>query len=210
MGVLKIIECKGYTKEEAFAGLNFDPNNEIIPGVNATQAWNKAGKPIVGSVAFKRFITEELEKKTKNKPGYGIHIVLDPPVKDTRMRPYTIINNKTIGTRDWKFIYQIREDILDVNWLAEPVYNDEGELVPGTEEEMEISVAQPGPVVEICESKSEAFAKMKELITQTHKCYSIVPIKVPNIAPIAAFGLYTPSTGAKEGTFIACGINAED
>ena len=65
MGVLKIIECKGYTKEEAFAGLNFDPNNEIIPGVNATQAWNKAGRPIVGSVAFKRFITEELEKKVE-------------------------------------------------------------------------------------------------------------------------------------------------
>ena len=72
---------------------------------------------------------------------------------------------------------------------------------------MEISVTEPGLVVEVCDSKAEALDKMKKLITTTHKCYSILPVKVPNIAPIAAFGLYTPSSGAKEGTFIACGIN---
>ena len=75
---------------------------------------------------------------------------------------------------------------------------------------MEISVIEPGLIVEMCNSKAEALDKMKKLITATHKCYSILPIKVPDIAPIAAFGLYTPSSGAKEGTFIACGINAED
>ena len=34
-------------------------------------------------------------------------------------------------------------------------------------------------------------------------------MKIPDIAPIAAFGIYTPSSGAKEGTFIACGINSD-
>ena len=54
MSILKIVECKGYTKEEAFANLRFDPNSPIIPGTNATQAWNRAGKPIPGSLDFKR------------------------------------------------------------------------------------------------------------------------------------------------------------
>lgn len=210
MGVLKIVECQGFTKDEAFKKLNFDPNSPVIPGTNATQAWNKAGHPNVNTLEFKRFITQQLEEKTKNEPGYGIHIVLDPPTRDIRRRPYTVINNKTVGTREWRFVYQIREDVLDVHWLADPVFNEDGELVPGSEEEMEISVVEPGKVVEVCNSKAEAFEKMKKLITATHKSYSILPIKVPNIAPIAAFGIYTPSSGAKEGTFIACGIDKEE
>ena len=210
MSILKIVECKGYTKEEAFANLRFDPNSPIIPGTNATQAWNRAGKPIPGSLDFKRFVTQQLEEKTKSKPGFGIHIVLDPPIKDVRRRPYTVINNKATGTREWKFVYEIREDILDVNWLANPSIDEDGNMTQVGEDVMEISVVEPGLVVEVCESKSEALEKMKELITQTHKCYSILPIKVPDIAPIAAFGIYTPSSGSKEGTFIACGINKED
>ena len=209
MGLLKIVECKGFTKDEAFANLGFDPNSPVIPGTNATQAWNKAGRPIVGSLDFKRFITQQLEEKTKNEPGFGIHIVLDPPVKDIRRRPYTVINNKATGTREWRFVYQIREDVLDVNWLAEPIIDENGNLVQAGEEVMEISVTEPGLVVEVCDSKAEALEKMKQLITATHKCYSIIPVKVPDIAPIAAFGIYTPSSGAKEGIFVACGINKE-
>ena len=75
---------------------------------------------------------------------------------------------------------------------------------------MEISVVEQCKIVEVCESKADAFKKVKDLITATHKCYSIIPIKVPDIAPIAAFGIYTPSSNAKEGTFIACGINKEE
>lgn len=207
--VLKMIECRGFTKDEAFKDLNFDPNNPVIPGVNATQAWNKAGSPIPGTVDFKRFITLQLEEKTKYKPGYGIHIVLSPPVRDIRRRPYSIINNKTAGTREWTFKYYIREDMLDVTWLDDYEQNEDGEIVQADTESMEITVTQPGPVVEICDSKAEALRKMKDLITATHKCYSILPVKVPNITPVAAFGLYTPSNGAKEGIFLACGINKE-
>ena len=47
---------KPHSKEEAFANLDFDPNSPVIPGTNATQAWNKAGKPIPGTLDFKRFI----------------------------------------------------------------------------------------------------------------------------------------------------------
>lgn len=206
MSNLKIVECKGFTKDEAFAKLRFDPNSAVIPGVNATQAWNKAGRPNVNSVDFKRFVVQQLEEKTKNVPGYGIHVVIEPPIKDIRRRPYTVVNNKATGTREWKIVYQIRQDELDINYLTEPVYDEYGELTEESIESMEISVIKQGLVVDVCESKAQALAKMKELITATHKCYSIIPIKIPDIAPIAAFGFYTPSSNAKEGLFIACGF----
>ncbi len=201
----KIVECQGFTKDEAFADLNFDPNNPAISGTNATQAWNKAGRPIVGTLDFKRFAIQQLEEKTKSLPGYGIHIVLDPPSKDVRKRPYTIINNKAVGTRKWKFQYAIREDILDIAKFNTPVYDEYGE-VSGTEEQTGVSVVKPGIIVEICDSKAKAFEKAKQLTSKTHKCYSIMAIKVPDIAPIAAYCIYTPSASAKKGTFVACGI----
>ena len=154
MNQLKIVECKGFTKEEAFAKLNFDPNNTLIPGTNATQAWKKAGSPIVGTQDFKRFVTQQLQEKTKSQPGYGIHIVLDPPLKDIRLRPYTIVNNKATSTRDWKFVYWIREDILDVSSLKEQITDEYGDDA-GTTENLVISVIEPGNIVEIAAAINE-------------------------------------------------------
>ena len=197
---LKIIECTAYTKEAAFANLKFNPDSPVVPGSNATQAWGKVGKPNVNTLAFKRFIVEQLEEKTKNEPGYGIYVVIDPPVRDIRKRPYTVVNCKATATREWKFVYHIREDKLDINYLKEPIYDEYGELTDESEESMEISILEPGLIVATCESKAEALVKMKELITETHKCYSILPAKVPDITPVAAFGFYTPSSKAKKGT----------
>lgn len=193
-----IKECSGYTKEEAFAGLRFDPNSPLIKGANATQAWNLAGRPTVGTVKFKRFVVEQLGYKTKFEPGYGIHIVIDSSNEDKRKRPYTVINNKTVGTREWKFKYQIREDAIICENIEGEDYSD-----------VSITVADRGMVVTECDSKAEALEIAKQLTTKTHKDYSIVAIKVPDKSPISAFVLYTPSKNAKIGTFIACGINGE-
>lgn len=194
-----IKECQGYTKEEAFASLRFNPNSPLIKGANATQAWNLAGKPTIGTTKFKQFVVEQLADKTKFAPGYGIHIVMDSNVEDKRKRPYSVINNKTIGTREWKFKYQIREDLINFDTIE---YDD------GCED-INITVAERGMVVEECDSKAEALEIAKRLTTQNHKNYSIVAIKVPDKSPISAFVLYTPSKNAKVGTFIACGINSE-
>lgn len=209
MTELKIVECKGFTKEEAFQHLNFNPDSPVIPGTNATQAWNKAGRPNVNTNAFKRFVVEQLDEKTKNTPGFGIYIVIDPPVKDIRRRPYTVVNCKVTSTRDWKIVYQIREDKLDINYFSEPVCDDKGEVTEESIESMEISITDPGVVVETCESKAKALERMKELITSTHKCYSVLAVKVPNVTPVSAFGFYTPSSNAKQGTYIACGFDRE-
>ncbi|MDO4465526.1 MAG: hypothetical protein Q4C49_00750 [Bacillota bacterium] len=207
--VIKIVECSGYTKDEAFKDLQFNPNDTIVPGANATQAWNKAGRPIPGTQEFMRFVTQQLEEKTKNKPGYGIHIALDTAIPDKRRRPYTIVNNKTEGTREWDLVYFVREDELSVESLPEftPDYDGEMEV---TGESVTINVAKPGLIVAQCDSKAAALSKVKELTTETHKNYSILAVKVPDIAPIAAFCIYTPSKSAKMGTYIAVGINAEN
>ena len=39
MEILQIKECIGYTKDDAFKYLNFDPNHPLIKGTNCTQAW---------------------------------------------------------------------------------------------------------------------------------------------------------------------------
>ena len=193
-----IKECQGYTKDEAFASLKFNPNSPIIKGANATQAWNLAGRPMVGTTRFKQFVVEQLADKTKFAPGYGIHIVMDSNVEDKRKRPYSVINNKTIGTREWKFKYQIREDLINFDIIESDGYED-----------VNITIAERGMVIEECDSKAEALEIAKRLTTQNHKNYSIVAIKVPDKSPISAFVLYTPSKNARVGTFIACGINSE-
>lgn len=193
-----IKECQGYTKDEAFASLKFNPNSPLIKGANATQAWNLAGRPMVGTTRFKQFVVEQLADKTKFAPGYGIHIVMDSNVEDKRKRPYSVINNKTIGTREWKFKYQIREDIINFDIIESDGYED-----------VNITIAERGMVIEECDSKAEALEIAKRLTTQNHKNYSIVAIKVPDKSPISAFVLYTPSKNARVGTFIACGINSE-
>lgn len=123
---------------------------------------------------------------------------MDSNVEDKRKRPYSVINNKTIGTREWKFKYQIREDLINFDVIESEGYED-----------VSITVAERGMVVEECDSKAEALEIAKRLTTQNHKNYSIVAIKVPDKSPISAFVLYTPSKNARVGTFIACGINSE-
>ena len=203
---LKIIECKGYTKEEAFAELDFDPNHPAIPGCNATQAWNKAGKPIPGTLDFKRFVIQQLAEKTKSVPGLGIHIVIESPIKDTKKRPYTVINKKTEGVRDWHYSYFIQEAELSVNELPTLETDIDGNVIQG-EKEIDITILNRGAVVDITDNKADALQRVKELTTQTHKDYAILVVQTPDISPIAGYSIYTPSAGTKKGTWIAAGYN---
>lgn len=209
METLKIIECKGFSKEEAFADLHFIPDLAAIKGCNCTQAWIKAGKPVPGSSLFKRFAIQQLTEKTKNTEGLGLYIVLEQPIIDTRKRPYTIINNVAKGTRTWTFKYQVREDEIVVDKVPNVVEDDDGELVK-TGYTQEISIAKVGLVIGEYDSKQDAINAAKELTILKHKNYSIIPIKVPDLIPVAAYSLYTPAAGTKMGTFIAFGYNKID
>ena len=206
MDKLKIVECHGYTREEAFKDLNFDPACAAIRGNNATQAWIKYGKPIPGTLEFKRFVSQQLMEKTKCVPGLGLHIVLEQPVQDTRKRPYMLVNMIGKGTREWILKYEVREDDIIVDSLPSKSVDFDGTLVDG-EEVPDISIAHVGPVIAVCDSKALAIAEAKRLTTLKRRNYSVIPVKVPDKTPISAFTLYTPASNTKEGIFIAFGID---
>lgn len=208
MDQLKIIECHGYTRDEAFKDLHFDPACAAIRGNNATQAWFKYGKPIPGTIDFRRFASQQLLEKTKCVPGLGLHLVLEQPIQDTRKRPYTLVNMIGKGTREWILKYQIREDDIVVDSIPYKSVDYNGSLIDG-EEVPNINIAKIGPVIAECESKADAIIEAKRLTTLTHKNYSIIPIKVPDKTPISAFTLYTPASNTKEGIYIAFGIDRE-
>lgn len=206
--ILKIKECSGFTKEEAFKNLKFNPDCSIVKGCNSTQAWIKSGKPFPGTTEFKRFASQQLMEKTKLQPGYGLYIVLENPIADIRKRPYTIINNKTETTREWSFVYFIREDELELSSFPTKTIDEYGDEIEGADE-IDVSIVKMGRIVDQCDSKAEAIQRMKELTSKNHKDYSALAVKVPDINPIAAYSVYTPGANTKEGKFIAFGIDAE-
>lgn len=208
MDILKIKECKGFTKEEAFKNLKFNPDCSFVKGANATQAWIKYGQPFPGTKDFKIFASQQLAEKTRMQPGYGLYIVLESPVLDTRKKPYTIINNKTQTTREWTFVYLIREDELELTNLPTNELDQYGDEIEDASE-IDVSIVKMGNIVGQCESKSKAIQLMKELTSKNHKDYSALAVKVPNINPIAAYSIYTPGANTKEGKFVAFGIDAE-
>lgn len=205
---LKIVECKGFTKEQAFSTLDFSPNRISVRGSNATQAWNKAGNPIPGTYAFKQFAIQQLEEKTHNEPGTGLYIVIDSPVCDIRKRPYNVINVVTEGTRTWKIKYQVRGDKLIKDNLPTTTTDEAGEVVADSTT-VNVSIAEIGTVYAEYDTKAEALYAAKELTTKFRRDFTIIPVKVPDIAPVAAYCVYTPSAGTKEGTFIAFGYNKD-
>jgi len=208
---LIIKECTGFTKEEAFKNLPFNPALDAIPGCNITQAWTKQGKPIPGTKEFTRFVLEQLEEKTKNIPGLGVYLTLDPSKDNTRKKPYSIINNKTIGCRQWVYVYYIQEvtdyTIDSVNDLD---IDENGDEIEG-ENKLNIVVKEySDSFVGKYYSKAEAVAAVKELTTVTHKTYALRVLKEPDINPVAAYCVYRPSKGAKTGTWIAAGFEDTD
>ena len=189
MDELKIVECHGYTRDEAFKDLRFDPACSAIRGNNATQAWVKYGKPIPGTLEFRRFVSQQL-------------------MEDTRKRPYTLVNMIGKGTREWILKYQIREDEIVINSIPSKGVDYDGELID-EEEIPDVSIAKIGPVIEECDSKAEAIMEAKRLTALTHRNYSIIPIKVPDKTPVSAFTLYTPASRTKEGVYVAFGFDRE-
>lgn len=194
--ILKIEECHGYTKEEAFANLQFNPVSELVRGGNCTQSWCAEGKPTPGTKSFQNFAMRQLESKTKMKPGYGLYITIESGVADNRKRPYTVYTPKVETARHWSTImYMVMEATMEVE---EP---EEGEEVP------KVNVVDRGKVMCLCATLNDAKNKMRDLTAANHKDYVALAVKVPDICPESAYCIYTPSINAKPGTYIAFGIN---
>lgn len=200
MAALKIKECIGFNKDEAFADLDFLPNFSDIPGSNCTQAWKKAGSPIFGTKAFKVFAVEQLAEKTKNIPGLGLYIVVKPPQLNDRKKPYKVINNVVDSTRIWTNIqYEILEAEVDLGKIE----SEEGTIYNPI-------ATNYGKYIDTIDNKAEALQKLKDLTADTGKDYILRAIKLPDRAPIAAYAKYTPSEGTEQGQYIAFGYSKDD
>jgi len=183
-------ETLGYSKSKAYEAAGLDVELEMMK--NATQAWKKAGSPINTKV-LNAFMATYL----KDKKVQGAYLVIEPSSDDTRLRPYSVINEVTTGKRKTTTFYQIIEADLKVK--TKTVVNEEGEET----EKHEVEVLSLGAVEGKAERKDAALKLMKELIEENKKNYAVKIVKeVTDGQPYAGFGLYTPSKSAKQGKFM--------
>lgn len=206
---LKIIECTGASKKEAFKDLPYNPDCSYIRGVNVKKAWKKAGSPSPGTTNFKTFMATQVYNVTKNTPGLGVFLEIDKCVMNTRTKPYTVFNYKKVGSSKWVAGYIIREDNVVISDYNVRERDELGRSVI-TDTIQEAIITKTGPMIEFCMFKKDALNRIKELSKVTQKSYSLIPVKYePGLKP-AATCVYTTSKSAKQGTWITAGFPEDD
>lgn len=187
---MKTVEAQGYSKEKALEATGLDVQLEMLK--NATQAWKKAGSPM-NAKDLNRFIADYIKK---NKL-VGAYLVIEPSSDDTRLRPYSVINETTTGKRKTTTTYQIKEADLKVKYATAVDGNGETVEIPSVE------VIGVGAVEARADKKDLALKIMKELIEENHKDYVVEIVKeVTEGQRYAGYGQYTPSRSAKLGKFL--------
>jgi len=183
-------ETLGYSKVKAHESANVDVELEMMK--NATQAWKKAGSPMKTKDLNAFMAAYLLDKKVQ-----GAYLVIEAASDDTRLRPYSVINEVTKGKRKTTTFYQVTEADLKVK--TKTVVNEEGEEI----QKHEVEVLALGAVEGKAERKDAAFKLMKELIEENKKDYAVKIVKeVTDGQPFAGYGIYTPSKSAKQGKFM--------
>lgn len=187
---MQTVEAQGYSKEKALEATGLDVQLEMLK--NATQAWKKAGSPM-NTKDLNRFIADYIKK---NKL-VGAYLVIEPSSDDTRLRPYSVINETTTGKRKTTTTYQIKEADLKVKYATAVDENGETVEIPSVE------VIGVGAVEARADKKDLALKIMKELIEENHKDYVVEIVKeVTEGQRYAGYGQYTPSRSAKLGKFL--------
>ena len=189
---MQIKESQGYSKTKALEAANLDVELERLK--NATIAWKKANSPI-NNKDLQKFAAQYL----KEKKAVGFYIVVEPSADDTRLRPYTIINEVTTGKRKAKTVYQIKPAEFKVK--TTPITKEDGTI----EESHDVKVLSAGGTALVAATKSEAFKMMKELIEENKQNYAIEIVReITEGQKYAGYGIYTPSKSAKMGKFLFC------
>jgi hypothetical protein len=188
--IMKIVEAQGYSKDKALKATGLDVELEDLK--NATQLWKRRGSP-VNSKELNKFMADYI----KENKVVGAYIVVEPSTDDSRLRPYSVINEATHGKRKTRTTYQIKEASFKTKRSV--VKNEEGE----EKEVVKVEVLTLGAVEARAEKKDIAVKTMKELIEANKKDYVIEIVKeVTEGQKYAAYGQYTPSKSAKMGKFI--------
>lgn len=191
---MRIVEAQGYSKEKAFIETGLDANLDKFR--NATISWKKAGAPISG-----KKLEEFLSAYMKEKKAVGVYLVVTPSSDDTRLRPYTVINEATKGKRKATTTYQIKEADLKVKTKMVAGQDEDGNEIEV--EEVTVAVSNTGAVEGRATKKDAAVKLMKELIKENRKDYVIEIVKeITEGQKYASYGVYTPSKTAEKGQFI--------
>ena len=187
---MKSVEAQGYSKEKALEQSGLDVELERLK--NATLAWKKAGSP-VNTKALNAF----MEAYIKAKKAVGAYVVIEAASDDTRLRPYSVINETTKGKRKATTTYQIKTAELKVKHTT--AVNEAGETI----EIPVVDVISVGAVEGRAPKKDAALKLMKELI-EKNKCDYVVEIvkEITDGQKYAGYGQYTPSKSAKLGKFV--------
>lgn len=195
---MKVYEAQGFSREKALETAGLDVTLDRLK--NATQAWKKAGSPMK-----EKDLNKLMAAYIKDKKAVGAYIVVEGASDDTRLRPYSVINQVTDGKRKAKTTYQIKEAELKVKTVV--AKDKDGNVIK--DEEGKDTFTQVAEVislgaVEASESKKETAMKvMKELIEANKKDYAIEIVKeIVEGQKYAGYGVYTPSKSAKQGKFI--------
>jgi len=187
---MKSVEAQGYSKEKALETSGLDVELERLK--NATLAWKKAGSP-VNTKALNAFMAAYI----KDKKAVGAYVVIEAASDDTRLRPYSVINETTKGKRKATTTYQIKGAELKVKHTT--AVNEAGETI----EIPIVEVLSVGAVEARAPKKDAALKLMKELI-EKNKCDYVVEIvkEITDGQKYAGYGQYTPSKSAKLGKFV--------
>lgn len=215
-------EVQAYSKEKAYELSGVEVPLKKLK--NATSMWKRSGSPI-NTKDLNKFMQDYMDKFKLA----GAYLVIDPAVDDTRLRPYTVVNEVTSGRRKEVRVYEVKEaefslkqhkeEVVSVDeegnevvtekltpYLKETVYSEDpetGETVAKEIKKADVKVHSTGLVEAKHTKKDVAIKLMKELIAENRKDYVIeVGRDVIEGQKYAAYGKYTPSASAKEGKFI--------
>ena len=195
---MKLVEAQGYSKAKAYETTQLDAELDMLK--NATQAWKKAGSPM-GTKDLNKF----MQGYIKDKRALGAYLVVDPASDDTRLRPYTVINEVTQGRRKASTVYQIKEAEFKVKMIDK--VDEDGNVVTDENGDVvkvpKVTVVSTGTVAGRADRKDAALKQMKELIEANKKDYVIEIVKeITDGQRYAGYGQYTPSKSAKVGKFV--------
>ena len=183
---------EGYTKEQAMENVE---GLEIVR--NATTAWKNAGEPTFNSDKFNVW-AEGFMAKHKMTTGAGAYIIKEAGIKDSRQRPYKVINHKQEGKSSWRTVYNVYE----ITGCSEKENLVKGDLVDVADmlEEDETEIA----------TKARAAEIMKQLTTENKASYGLYKEKQTTdeqeYPGLVMECIYTPSTSAKVGEYYVFGI----
>jgi len=129
MANFRTIEIEAYSAKQAMVQ---GPFAAYAIGANCTQAWKKAGCP-TDPEALNKFMEEQLEKKTKFKPGVGLFIALKNGYRNKSTRPYKYTNVKVPSYQKWEKRYLLVGD--DNKIIREICSNRRADAVRAAKEE---------------------------------------------------------------------------